>query len=520
MLFSSQPKVEVDVKLEIDDPLPSPPATSPSRRRNVRRLDEVPSSPTNAAAFSGFGSPVEHSLSLDVGSDLLSQEKDGDDGSMSSVQSRAAKYPQIKAIPIPVPRGFVLQGFRGNGDSSGFGRDDPPWIGEKELSGGDKKAKEKEKQHARESTLGKEDQNASLVTSLGADLPSSALSPLSPAALSPSPEKDNMSIMVNGKEIGKVRESVVTGSLLADLLFEETEEKAKAQPKPKGSVLSGLLNAEVEAETPSSSPPQAPEPDTVQSIWPDKRASLYFQLAKAQFKCGETKNALEALNKGAEVSSSLDLINSWPYKTLLSNLTNTLQRGSNSLDFQIEAPMDEVIDSFFPEEEGDDEDSDEEEKEPPSFFDLLTSKTALMGGYKAFPLPSHIRARSRWRQLKIAGMSYAFETGLEELYENPDDVALIQRMGSLAFGLGNSLGVRTAKMYRFASVLLQKAFNEQRFEQPDTDKRAMLNKVRSMYKPPASHDFAANTAQHIFRSSQDLTTWPGSLRAFSRTRST
>ncbi|GMH89857.1 hypothetical protein TrST_g9248 [Triparma strigata] len=454
-----------------------PPKTLPGRRRNVRRLDEVPSSPNNSAAFSGLSNPVDAMSNFsgsnnDDESSLASSNRNDDESAVSAM-SKAPRYPQINAIPIPVPNGFVLSAFGNESDAVGFGRDDPPWIGGEDINVSGKPL-----------AAAKTSEDATSPPPQSKDVPSDS-NPSSPDGKETSdavesPEK--MSIIVDGKEIGKVRESVVTGSALAELLLEEAEEKEKTENENanEGSALTSLLFAE--ADTPPASAPQAPSAaapavDSMVTIWPDKRPSLYLQLAKSQFKSGETENAIKSLEKGIQVSSSSnsDIVKSWPYKTLLSNLTNTLQRGSDELKFQIETPVDDVIDSFFP-EEGSNSD-DEEEEEEPSFFDLLTSKTQLSGGYKAFPLPSHIRARPKWKQLKVAGISYAFQTGLEDLYEDPSDVALIQRLGSLAFCLAKCLGVRTAKLYRFSSVLLQKAFDEQKFEQPDTDKRAMLHKL-------------------------------------------
>ncbi|GMH50454.1 hypothetical protein TL16_g00775 [Triparma laevis f. inornata] len=468
-----------------------PPKTSPGRRRNVRRLDEVPSSPTSQSTFTGFGlsnlraldkakealdefGSSTNSIKNDDESSLASSSNKNDDE--STVMSRMVRYPQINAIPIPVPNGFVLTAFENEGYAVGFGRDDPPWIGGEDVND-DGKPKSEEKKSTEDEKEENIDEDKQTVEMTG--------SPDAKETSSPTDSPEKMSIIVDGKEIGKVRESVVTGSALAELLFEEAEENREKETTEEEGSFANLLFANAEATPPATALQDSatPLPDPMTTIWRDKRPSLFLQLAKSQFKSGETENAIRTLHKGIEVSAeSVDsgIVRSWGYVTLMANLTDTIQRGSEELKFMIDTPVDDVIDSFFPEEDfnsnndGGDSDSD---PEPPSFFDLLTSKTALSGGYKAFPLPSHIRARPKWKQLKTAGISYAFQNGLEDLYEDPNDVTQIQRLGTLAFCLAQCLGVLTAKLYRFSSILLQKAYDEQKFLQPDTDTRNMLHKL-------------------------------------------
>jgi hypothetical protein len=153
--------------------------------------------------------------------------------------------------------------------------------------------------------------------------------------MSPSPEKDSVSVMVNGQEVGKVRESLVTSSMLQDLLDDEAEAKsatasAAASPRPSS----------------PPSPPASPaeDLDAIIPVWPDKRPSVHFQLAKAQFLCGETSNSLTSLQAAIELKPA-GITDNYQYSTLLSNLTNTLQRGSEGLEFLIDCPSEEVSSS-------------------------------------------------------------------------------------------------------------------------------------------------------------------------------
>ena len=140
-----------------------------------------------------------------------------------------SRYPINDAIPLPVPTGFMLQGFRDEGKAVGFGRDDPEWIGGEDINFNPNTEKKKKKKKEKKTGDFEEDRGEPENDDTNTDILNSDDANVStddkPSKEIDSPEK--MSIIVDGKEIGKVRESVVTGSALAELLFEEAEEKDK-----------------------------------------------------------------------------------------------------------------------------------------------------------------------------------------------------------------------------------------------------------------------------------------------------
>ncbi|GMI25315.1 hypothetical protein TeGR_g565, partial [Tetraparma gracilis] len=417
-------------------PSPPRPPLSPSQRRteNRRRRDEAishdssrPYSPT---------SPSHRSLSPSA---------HGDDESRS-LESSDSQDQLYAAVPIPVPSdGFVLSDFRRDALAGGidaapaFGRDDPPWIGTSPPS------------------------RPGTAPSPPSTPPPAASPVVLDLGMSPSPEKDSVSVMVNGQEVGKVRESVVTSSMLQDLLDDEAEAKsatasAAASPRPSS----------------PPSPPASPaeDLDAIIPVWPDKRPSVHFQLAKAQFLCGETSNSLTSLQAAIELKPA-GITDNYQYSALLSNLTNTLQRGSEGLEFLIDCPSEEVVETFFP---------------PDSPF-------------TAFPLPSHVRARPKWKQLRTAILAFALETSLNNLLDDPDDVATQQLTASVAYSLSKTFGMHTLKLLRLSSVLLQKAFNEEFFEQPDTDKQKLLYKLARVHYDTHQAQSVAAEKEHLSLSS-------------------
>jgi hypothetical protein len=330
------------------------------------------------SAASGNSSPSRRRRQ--VGSTLDEREESSMASSKIEEGSEGERFPLIDAIPVPISKGFVLQPLppqltaqASEGDEGGgFGRDDPPWIGgdgdeaNKEVKGGKADEKEDEgekKKYAKEEKDG--GKPLSPDSAQGRELMLNFASPLSPES-----PKDNVAIMVDGKEIGKVRESVVTGSLLQDLLEDEAKEKEKEKMEVEveglGFSLQGILHAEADEvvlEANSNEVDDAAMHD-VEKVWPDRRPNLFFSLAKSQFISGEVAQALGSLKKCAEIAeqhkdatNNKSAVDTWAYKTLLANLANSLQRGSDSLNYQIDAPVEDVIDSYFPEDEEDEEDN-------------------------------------------------------------------------------------------------------------------------------------------------------------------
>ena len=441
------------------------------------------------------GNDEELSLLSRRNSELQGVSTDMDDNEGGEEQSAGVKYPQLMAIPVPISKGFVLQGLtKDTGDSdgreSGFGRDDPPWIsGEGGLSGG--AAKSPRRKNGGSGTAEDDDDGeASRTPEKKPASPPGSIPQIKDAGGSP---EENVSILVNGKEIGRVTESVITGNMLQDLLNEEAENKGKKiqDSAVASNSLQNLLfeKSQEEQEVEEGEKKEEEDLSKVTCVWPDKRPSLHLQLAKAQFLCGESANVLQTLRVASDIAKEHEpgttAIDSWSYRTLLSNVTNTLQRGSDTLDFQISCPIEEIIDSFFPEPEGHEQQSIDSEATDNSY-----------PAFAAFPLPSHIKSRLKWKQLKVAVLGYAFQTSLEQLYEAGDsDCLLIQRVGLLAYYMGNRWGFMQGKLYRLASVLLQKSYNMQHFEQPQTDKRAMLGVLgRSHFLAWRSQGVAADKA--------------------------
>jgi len=84
----------------------------------------------------------------------------------------------------------------------------------------------------------------------------------------------------------------------------------------------------------------------------------------------------------------------------------------------------------------------------------------FFSGFRAFPLPSHIRKKLKWQQLRIATIACAFERALDSLLDDPDDAESMTKVGCLALSLGKFFGLHTFKFLRLASILLQMAKNE------------------------------------------------------------
>jgi len=425
-----------------------------------------------------------------------------DEGTEIDGETEGDKQRQIDAIPVPISKGFVLQPLpevlfaEDEGGGGGFGRDDPPWIGGESEEGGEggKEGKKNDNKKAEGEGECKDGVDGADDAKIGSPEPSASTvnlnltSPLSPESL-----KENVAILVDGKEIGKVRESF-TKNMLQDLLEEEAKEKGEEEEEEAGGIggfsLKGFLDDEAEEEEEEDK--KADESwNVVETIWPDKRSTLYLSLAKSQFLSGEFPIALGTLKKCAkidmehkDVANNKTVIGTWAYKTLLANLANSLQRGSDSLEYQIDSPVEDVIDAFFPEGEEDEDEEEDDDTQDSGLLGMLdgevkTKKTEVAAedlSFKAFPLPSHVRMRPKWKQMKVAVMAHAFETSLEQLYESGDsDCLLIQNVGKLAYNLATVWGgVGQRRLYRFASVLLQKANTDQHFEQPGVDKRAML----------------------------------------------
>ena len=358
-------------------------------------------------------------------------------------------------IPIPTPGdGFAMQDFRTLGPEEAadqaipsFGRDDPPWI--------DPNATAKAKA------------NATDAATIAKSSPSSPTKDSTPLL---SPEKDSVSIVVNGQELGKVRPSLVSSSQLHDLLADAASEAAASASRPQSP-------SSPQSPPSSQTPPQAeqvdpPDPLTMTSIWPDKTPHLFFQLAKAQYRSGEFSNALTTLETAvSKLPPSQAPPNPLPpqFAALISTLTNTHARGSDALDFLIDSPAEEVVENFFP-------------PEVP---------------FAAFPLPTHIRRLPKWKQLRVAVLAYAFQTQLDILTDDPDDVATITRTARLAYALSQTLGMHTLKLLRLSAILLQKAFDEQFFEDPSDNKQQLLFTLGQAHRQSYTHQHLLGEQQHL-----------------------